>query len=942
MRNALLRLILFAALVCSLLPPASGYAAPAGQSGASQENALALLNSLTPEERVGQLFMVTFSGYDASSNTPIYNLLVKHHVGAVMMLNTNDNFLAPDVTVSMAQNLIRQLQLNEFNASQQVQTNAETGATYQDAYVPLFIATIQDGDGYPYDQILNGLSTLPNPMTIGATWDPEQAHKIGAILGDELSALGYNLLIGPSLDVLDSPNPESGGDLSVRTFGGDPFWVGQMGSAYIGGIHEGSAGHMAVIAKNFPGFGGADRPPEEEVATVRKVLEQLKQIELAPFFAVTGNAASPETTTDGLLVSHIRYQGFQGNIRETTKPVSFDAAALNQLTSLPAISAWREKGGVMVSADLGSRAVRRFYDPSGQTFNSQLVARDAFLAGNDLLYLGNFTASRDTDAYTSITNTLNFFTEKYREDEAFAQRVDESVLRILALKYRLYGGSFSISQVLMNENDLNRLNQANPVVLETASKAAVLISPDQSELTDTLPSPPARNDKIVFITDTRTFSQCSRCPEQFVMPVNALQSAVFRLYNRGGQVLADNLKSYSFQDLQNMLDAGVGVAQIENALSSADWIVFAMMDVTPSVPSSYALRNFLKERPELFQQKKLIVFAFTAPYYLDTTEISKLTAYYGLFSHGPNRNSVFADVAARLLFQEMRATGVLPVSVAGVYDLNQAVFPAAGQVIPLAFDYPAQESPAGTPTPEATPLPKLFQLNELVPVRTGTILDHNGKPVPDGTVVRFSFTRLGDNPIVLQMDASTIQGVARVTYRVENPGKWEARAESGEADESEVLPFEVPAPLNEATFAPTDTHTSVPPTATLTPEPSSTSEPPTATPPPTPTAPPPAAGVGFGDWLMAFLISFAIGISGYVLATRLSNTRWGVRFGLLALVGGIAAYTYLAFDLPGSQKVLENAEIWGVIALAVVGAITGCGMAWVWMLTMRSRPNGTK
>ena len=64
------------------------------------------------------------------------------------------------------------------------------------------------------------------------------------------------------------------------------------------------------------------------MATVRKSLEELKQVELAPFFAVTGDATSPESTTDGLLLSHIRYQGFQGNIRATTKPVSFDAQAL--------------------------------------------------------------------------------------------------------------------------------------------------------------------------------------------------------------------------------------------------------------------------------------------------------------------------------------------------------------------------------------------------------------------------------------------------------------------------------------------------------------------------------------------------------------------------------------------------------------------------------------
>ena len=111
----------------------------------------------------------------------------------------------------------------------------------------------------------------------------------------------------------------SGGDLGTRVFGGDPFWVGEMGRAYVSGLHTGSENKLLVVAKHFPGVGGSDRLPEEEVSTVRKSIDQLKQMELAPFFAVSGNAATPESTVDGLLVSHIRYQGFQGNIRATAR-----------------------------------------------------------------------------------------------------------------------------------------------------------------------------------------------------------------------------------------------------------------------------------------------------------------------------------------------------------------------------------------------------------------------------------------------------------------------------------------------------------------------------------------------------------------------------------------------------------------------------------------------
>jgi beta-N-acetylhexosaminidase len=386
-------------IISLILPISRGQAAPANQNQPGDEQAQSMLDKLTPEERVGQLFLVTFTGPEAamasSTGSQIYNLIVNYHVGGVILESVNDNFVGSDQTLPIAQSLTDQLQRDAYSASQSPQVNPVTNEQYTPAYIPLFIGVSQEGDGYPYDQILNGMTPLPSQMALGATWSTDLSRQVGNVLGKELAGLGFNLVLGPSLDVLEVPTSDSGGDLGVRTFGGDPFWVGELGQAYISGVHEGSNGKMVVAAKHFPGFGGSDRLPEEEVATVLSSLEQLKQIDLAPFFAVTGDAPDAASMTDALVVSHIRYQGFQGNIRATTRPVSFDPQAFSQLISLPEFESWRQNGGVMISDSLGSRAVRRFYDPSGQTFNGPLVARDAFLAGNDLLYLDNFLSSGD-------------------------------------------------------------------------------------------------------------------------------------------------------------------------------------------------------------------------------------------------------------------------------------------------------------------------------------------------------------------------------------------------------------------------------------------------------------------------------------------------------------------------------------------------------------------
>src|SRR4030043_1087125 len=605
MKSAIQKFFFCLQIVILILPISLGQAARSAQTAASDERAQAILEQLTPEERVGQLFLLTFFGPEAgvgsATGAQTYDLIVNYHVGGVILKSINDDFVGSDRTLAITQNLTGQLQRNEYTASQEPQTNPETLETFTPAYISLFIGISQEGDGYPYDQILSGLTPLPSEMALGATWSTELSREVGGVLGSELSALGFNLLMGPSLDVLEVPNSESGGDLGVRTFGGDPFWVGALGQAYIAGVHEGSNGKMVVAAKHFPGFGGSDRLPEEEVATVLSSLEQLKQIDLAPFFAVTGNAPDSISTTDALLVSHIRYQGFQGNIRATTRPVSFDPQAFSQLISLPAFDTWRQNGGVMISDNLGSRAVRRFYDPSGQTFNGPLVARDAFLAGNDLLYLDNFLSSGDEDVYTSYTRTLDFFTEKYREDPAFAQRVDQSVLRILSVKYRIYSDTFSVSSTLPNPDNLADLGSSVRVTFSVAQQAAALISPSVDELNIAIPSSPSRLEHITFITNTDIYQQCSTCRQQYSINVDAFENAVIRLYSGSDQVIPGNLSSYSFIDLSDMINAGTGIVQIENDLRQADWVVFAMDTVSSENPRSQALRQFLNLRPDLIQ-----------------------------------------------------------------------------------------------------------------------------------------------------------------------------------------------------------------------------------------------------------------------------------------------------------------------------------------------------
>jgi beta-N-acetylhexosaminidase len=882
---------------------------------------------MTPEERVGQLFLVTFQGVDTHDQTQIYDLIANRHVGGVVLLSGNDNFLpAPDTTRAVYQ-LISALQIIESDASTMA---APTVQADDNTYVPLFVGISQEGDGAPYDQILSGLTPLPSLMAIGATWNTELAREVGAVAGRELSALGFNLYLGPSLDVLETPNPSARFDLGTRVFGGDPFWVGEMGRAYISGLHTGSNSRMMVVAKHFPGRGDSDRSPEEEVATVSKSLEELKQVELRPFFAVT-NSMEANEVADGLLVSHIRYEGFQGNIYATTRPVSLDKAALPAIVALPEFVMWRDNGGLIVSDSLGGPAVRDFYSQSGENFTPRLVARDAFLAGNDLLYLGNIssedpnTENPNEETYTATLGILDYFVQQYRTDRTFAQRVDEAVARILAQKLRIYD-EVALSNVLAPENALENIGTSEEIISEVARNAATLINPSAEELSTLLPGAPTQGERIAFLTDTSLYKQCNACLWEEGFAADALQRAVLRLYGPegSGQVVNSRLNSFPFTELELMLN-GESQTEIESILESADWLVISLTDVGNAQIS--LLQRFFSERPNLTRNRNVILFSFTAPYYLDPTDISKFRAYYALYSKQPP----FVEMAARLLFQQpIVVQGASPISIPAIgYVLRDVTSPDPAQLIPLAVDKDITATPtSGTPatplavSPTPTEIP-LYRIGDTISVRAGPIYDHNHHIVPDGTPVLFSMTTTDESGEIPKEEvATTVEGIARASFAIDRPGTVVIRADSEPALESVALQFDATDDGRPViTVVPTLTPTVETPSPTATPVVVESNQ-----------LISPEGYPLLGMWLLVMIAVIGGAILMYWAVSRLISPRWGLRWALCVFLGGLLSYNYLALGLPSATEwIATSAGAFGVLILTFAGQLIGSLGAWVWM-----------
>jgi beta-N-acetylhexosaminidase len=922
------RISLLALIIISMIWSLGGVSTQVGL--AQDDPALEIFERMSPGERVGQLFLVAFQGNTIDVDDPIYDLIVNYHISGVILSAENDNFIDPPDNLENLIDLIRTLQDAEFQSSLDfASTRPSVEEFQQTVYIPLFIATPHEAGGRRFGEILNGLTDLPTQMAIGATWDTSLSFAVGEVLGRELDALGFNLLLGPSLDVLEEPRLVEEGGLGVRSFGGDPYWVGVMGRAYIAGLHTGSQNRLAVASKHFPGLGSADRSIEEEIATVRKSLEQLKQIELAPFFQVTDMAPGTDNgVTDGLLTSHIRYQGLQGNVRETTRPISFDPQAYAQLMALEELSFWREGDGLTVSDSLGTRAVRRFRDPTERTYKAHLVARDAFLAGNDLLILSNFNSPDHADETTTIISTLEFFANKYEEDTAFAQRVDEAVLRILRLKLRLFGSVFTLAQSHPPDNSLENVGLTSDLTAEVARVAASLISPSQEEIEERLEGPPLLGERIVFFSDVRRTRQCSTCSPQSDFEVDALEETVLRFYGQAaaGEVGSWNLQSFSMADLAHYLGDPLPPVltttltpphQLDDPLLSAQWVVFSILDGTESVYGANALKLFLDQRPDMARNKRVVVFAHDVPYGLDATEFSKVDAFYALYGSGP----AFLEVAAHLLFLEHAAPGSPPVSIPGIgYDLSVALFPDPNQIISL---YLRKEDEQGT---EEGPI--TFSSGDLVTIETGRILDANQNPVPDETVVEFIITYQGDGN-ESEIEATTVDGLAMLTFTLDRQGIMEISARSDPARISETLQLNVqegvPAvatvisPFKVSTITPVPTDTPFAPTPTVTleahdQEPSESSSP-----------------IGPLDLMMGLIGVASVGILGYFSHDRSQGTSSNsIKCVLLPVIGGLLGYNYIAWMFPGSSTLLIFLGGWAGLFAALSLGVVGLIVARIW------------
>jgi len=147
-----------------------------------------------------------------------------------------------------------------------------------------------------------GPSTVFGGIGLAATWDPELAGRIGAIIGQDARARGVHFMLGPGVNIYRAPL----NGRNFEYFGEDPFLAARTAVAYINGMQ--SQGVSATI-KHFMGNNSEfDRHNTDSIIDERTMREiYLPVFEAAVKEAHVGAIMDSYNLTNGL---HMTQNGY--------------------------------------------------------------------------------------------------------------------------------------------------------------------------------------------------------------------------------------------------------------------------------------------------------------------------------------------------------------------------------------------------------------------------------------------------------------------------------------------------------------------------------------------------------------------------------------------------------------------------------------------------------
>ena len=117
---------------------------------------------------------------------------------------------------------------------------------------------------------MTGVTQLPAPVDVAATWDTSAEQTYGQVIGSEQAAKGTTVDLGPTINIVRDPR----WGRAFESIGEDPYLNGTMGAADIRGVQ--SAGVMAMV-KHFAVYNQETNrnTPSDDAAVSTEALQEI-------------------------------------------------------------------------------------------------------------------------------------------------------------------------------------------------------------------------------------------------------------------------------------------------------------------------------------------------------------------------------------------------------------------------------------------------------------------------------------------------------------------------------------------------------------------------------------------------------------------------------------------------------------------------------------------
>lgn len=286
-----------------------------------------IYQSMTLDEKVGQLFMVAaYSNRDSTHVQEIDSLIKKYHLGGLIFFQGGP---------------VRQSRLANHYQSL--------------AKIPLLLGMDLE---WGLSMRLDSTYKFPYNMTLGAIQDKSLLEKLGKKIGEHTRRMGVHINFAPVLDINTNPdNPIIGN----RSYGEDTQNVISSSEAFFKGMN--STGILGT-GKHFPGHGDTATDSHKTLPVLLHDTERLDSVELAPYKALFQKGLT------GVMVAHLEVPALEP--REGYP----SSISYNIITNL-----LKDKlgfKGLIFTDALNMKGAANFDKPGD-------IDLSAFLAGNDVL-----------------------------------------------------------------------------------------------------------------------------------------------------------------------------------------------------------------------------------------------------------------------------------------------------------------------------------------------------------------------------------------------------------------------------------------------------------------------------------------------------------------------------------------------------------------------------